>query len=76
MSECSGRRRYGPFGAVRCPVAGGVQAGFGKSATAPAGTPRDLFGFKDGTSNIGSEEFAAHDRWVWAQPGDGPAAPH
>jgi deferrochelatase/peroxidase EfeB len=50
-----------------------VQAGFGKSATAPAGTPRNLFGFKDGTSNIGSEEFAAHDRWVWAQPGDGPA---
>ena len=50
-----------------------VQAGFGKSSTAPAGTPRNLFGFKDGTSNIGSEEFAAHDRWVWVQPGDGPA---
>ena len=50
-----------------------MQAGFGKSSTAPAGTPRNLFGFKDGTSNIGSDEFAAHDRWVWVQPGDGPS---
>lgn len=49
------------------------QAGFGKSSTAPAGTPRNLFGFKDGTSNVGSDELAAHDRWVWSQPGDGPA---
>lgn len=49
-----------------------AQAGFGKSSTAPAGTPRNLLGFKDGTSNIGSDEFAAHDRWVWVQPGDGP----
>jgi len=49
-----------------------AQAGFGKSSTAPAGTPRNLFGFKDGTSNIGSDELGAHDRWVWVQPGDGP----
>jgi len=50
-----------------------AQAGFGKSTTAPSGTPRNLFGFKDGTANIGADEAAAHDRWVWVQPGDGPA---
>lgn len=50
-----------------------TQAGFGKSTTAPAGTPRNLFGFKDGTANIGSDESGAHSQWVWVQPGDGPA---
>jgi len=50
-----------------------TQAGFGKSTSAPAGTPRNLFGFKDGTANIGPQERAEHDRWVWVQPGDGPA---
>lgn len=50
-----------------------TQAGFGKSSTAPAGTPRNLFGFKDGTANIGANESSAHDEWVWVQPGDGPA---
>jgi len=50
-----------------------TQSGFGKSPTAPPGTPRNLFGFKDGTANIGSDETTAHDRWVWVQPGDGPA---
>lgn len=51
-----------------------MQAGFGRSSSAPAdsGTPRNLFGFKDGTANIGSDELEAHDRWIWAQPGDGP----
>jgi len=50
-----------------------TQAGFGASTTAAGtGTPRNLFGFKDGTNNIGADELDAHDRWVWAQPGDGP----
>ncbi|AXG77543.1 iron uptake transporter deferrochelatase/peroxidase subunit [Streptomyces paludis] len=49
------------------------QLGFGKtSSTTPgAQTPRNLFGFKDGTSNIAVTETDALDRYVWATAKDG-----
>ncbi|MFE9607622.1 iron uptake transporter deferrochelatase/peroxidase subunit [Streptomyces sp. NPDC006012] len=51
------------------------QLGFGKtSSTTPgAQTPRNLFGFKDGTRNIAGTETDRLDRFVWAGDGDGPA---
>ena len=51
-----------------------AQLGFGKaSSTEPAGpTPRNLFGFKDGTANISGTDTAALKEHVWAQPSDGP----
>ena len=50
------------------------QLGFGRtsSTTRAQDTPRNLFGFKDGTNNVKAEEdgeLAAH---VWVQPDDGP----
>lgn len=50
------------------------QLGFGRtSSTSEAQvTPRNLFGFKDGTANIKLEDEKTVERWVWAQPGDGP----
>lgn len=51
------------------------QLGFGRTAstsTAQA-TPRNLFGFKDGTNNIKVEDAAAVSTHVWVQPGDGAA---
>ncbi|MFC9648246.1 iron uptake transporter deferrochelatase/peroxidase subunit [Streptomyces sp. NPDC056937] len=50
------------------------QLGFGKtSSTTPgAQTPRNLFGFKDGTSNIAGTDTAALDRHVWVSDADGP----
>src|SRR5690606_17717357 len=49
------------------------QLGFGKtsSTTPEAQTPRNLFGFKDGTDNIGSGDKALLDRHVWAGKDDG-----
>ncbi|MFJ1600732.1 iron uptake transporter deferrochelatase/peroxidase subunit [Streptomyces sp. NPDC088261] len=49
------------------------QLGFGKtSSTTPgAQTPRNLFGFKDGTSNIDGTDTAALDRHVWVSAKDG-----
>jgi deferrochelatase/peroxidase EfeB len=51
------------------------QLGFGRtSSTSTAqATPRNLFGFKDGTHNIKAEEPDELDRQVWIRPGDGPA---
>jgi deferrochelatase/peroxidase EfeB len=51
------------------------QLGFGRtSSTSTAqATPRNLFGFKDGTRNLKAEDGAELDRHVWVQPGDGPA---
>lgn len=52
------------------------QLGFGRtsSTTRDQDTPRNLFGFKDGTANIRSDEKDVLDQWVWVQPEDNPAA--
>ncbi|MFB8243708.1 iron uptake transporter deferrochelatase/peroxidase subunit [Streptomyces sp. NPDC055952] len=51
------------------------QLGFGKtSSTTPDGqTPRNLFGFKDGTRNIAGTETARLREHVWVGEKDGPA---
>lgn len=51
------------------------QLGFGRtSSTSTAqATPRNLFGFKDGTANIKSEEADAVQEQVWVSDSDGPA---
>ncbi len=48
------------------------QLGFGRtsSTTRSQVTPRNLFGFKDGTSNLKAEDTAALDEHVWVQPQD------
>ncbi|MCW5249153.1 iron uptake transporter deferrochelatase/peroxidase subunit [Streptomyces sp. SHP 1-2] len=50
------------------------QLGFGKtsSTTPDAQTPRNLFGFKDGTRNISGTETGRLDRFVWVGREDGP----
>ncbi len=50
------------------------QTGFGKSSVTSKGepTPRNLFGFKDGTANITSDDTASLDEFLWVQPGDDP----
>ncbi|MHA6796696.1 iron uptake transporter deferrochelatase/peroxidase subunit [Pseudonocardia bannensis] len=50
------------------------QLGFGRTSSTSTAqtTPRNLFGFKDGTNNLKAEEPAELDRHVWVQPGDGP----
>lgn len=49
-----------------------TQHGFNRAAAlAPVPTtPRNLFGFRDGTNNIGSTQDL--DSYVWARPEDGP----
>ncbi|MEO3809215.1 iron uptake transporter deferrochelatase/peroxidase subunit [Sphaerisporangium sp. B11E5] len=51
------------------------QLGFGRtSSTSRAqATPRNLMGFKDGTSNVKLEDTAMLRDHVWVAPGDGPA---
>lgn len=51
------------------------QLGFGRtsSTTREQATPRNLFGFKDGTSNLKAEDTGALDAHVWVADGDGPA---
>ena len=59
------------------------QLGFGRTSTTSTSqsTPRNLFGFKDGTANVKAEETDALDDFVWVQDGDdagptgSPAAP-
>ncbi|MGA4544403.1 iron uptake transporter deferrochelatase/peroxidase subunit [Uniformispora flossi] len=48
------------------------QLGFGKtsSTTPDAQTPRNLFGFKDGTRNIASDETSRQNEFVWADGSD------
>lgn len=50
------------------------QLGFGRtsSTTQSQETPRNLFGFKDGTANIRAEDTDLLDRWVWVAPEDNP----
>jgi len=52
-----------------------AQLGFGRASTTSAGeqTPRNLFGFKDGTSNITADDAAGLTEHVWAAAGDGAA---
>jgi deferrochelatase/peroxidase EfeB len=51
------------------------QLGFGRtSSTSRAqSTPRNLFGFKDGTRNLKAEEPELLREHLWVRPGDGPA---
>jgi deferrochelatase/peroxidase EfeB len=51
------------------------QLGFGKtsSTTPDRQTPRNMFGFKDGTRNIAGDDTAELDRHVWAAGKDGAA---
>lgn len=51
------------------------QLGFGRtsSTTRDQATPRNLFGFKDGTNNIKADETELLDQQVWVGEGDGPA---
>jgi len=50
------------------------QLGFGRtsSTTREQSTPRNLFGFKDGTRNLKAEDTDAINRNVWVAKGDGP----
>lgn len=50
------------------------QLGFGRTSSTSTAqqTPRNLFGFKDGTANVKAEEPAELEEHVWVQPGDGP----
>ncbi|MFC8501750.1 iron uptake transporter deferrochelatase/peroxidase subunit [Pedococcus sp. NPDC057267] len=50
------------------------QLGFGRTSSTSRAqrTPRNLFGFKDGTSNIKAEDTEDLDRHVWVHPGDDP----
>lgn len=52
------------------------QLGFGRTSSTSDRqvTPRNLFGFKDGTANVKAEEQAALDEFVWVADGDDPAA--
>ncbi|GAA3674983.1 iron uptake transporter deferrochelatase/peroxidase subunit [Nocardioides ginsengisoli] len=52
------------------------QLGFGRTSTTSTSqdTPRNLFGFKDGTANVKAEETAALDQHIWVGPGDDAAA--
>lgn len=48
------------------------QLGFGRtsSTSSAQATPRNLFGFKDGTDNLKAENATAIDRFVWVADGD------
>lgn len=50
------------------------QLGFGRtsSTTRNQATPRNLFGFKDGTANLKADETDKLNRQVWVADGDGP----
>nr|WP_275426254.1 iron uptake transporter deferrochelatase/peroxidase subunit [Nocardioides daejeonensis] len=52
------------------------QLGFGRTSrtTRSQETPRNLFGFKDGTANVAAEEGQALRDHVWIAPGDDPRA--
>jgi deferrochelatase/peroxidase EfeB len=51
------------------------QLGFGRtsSTSTTQATPRNLFGFKDGTANVKAEETATVNKQIWVNAADGPA---
>lgn len=51
------------------------QLGFGRTSSTSTAqtTPRNLFGFKDGTNNVKAEGGRDLDDHVWVAPADGPA---
>jgi deferrochelatase/peroxidase EfeB len=51
------------------------QLGFGRTSSTTQGqaTPRNLFGFKDGTANLKAEETSLLREHLWARSGDGPS---
>ncbi|MDN5794495.1 MAG: iron uptake transporter deferrochelatase/peroxidase subunit [Intrasporangium sp.] len=53
-----------------------AQLGFGRTSSTSQSqqTPRNLFGFKDGTANLKVEDTADIDRFVWVGDGDDPAS--
>ncbi|MFW0791204.1 iron uptake transporter deferrochelatase/peroxidase subunit [Gordonia sp. CPCC 205333] len=52
------------------------QLGFGRtsSTTKSQDTPRNMFGFKDGTNNVRAEDTDLLDNWVWVEKDDNPGA--
>ena len=52
------------------------QLGFGRtsSTSTSQATPRNLFGFKDGTMGLRGEDAAGVDEHVWVKPGDAKGA--
>ena len=52
------------------------QLGFGRtsSTSTTQQTPRNLFGFKDGTANLKAEHPGDMDKYVWVEDGDDPKA--
>jgi len=53
-----------------------AQLGFGRTSSTSRAqqTPRNLFGFKDGTANLKAEDTAEVEDFVWVRDGDDPAA--
>lgn len=51
------------------------QLGFGRtsSTTRSQATPRNLFGFKDGTANVKAEDTSLVDKHIWVPKGDSAA---
>jgi deferrochelatase/peroxidase EfeB len=51
------------------------QLGFGRTSSTTRGqaTPRNLFGFKDGTANLKAEDDDRLNQHVWVADGDGPS---
>jgi deferrochelatase/peroxidase EfeB len=53
-----------------------AQLGFGRTSSTSRSqqTPRNLFGFKDGTANLKAEDTSAVEKFIWVADGDDPRA--